>query len=838
MAPLQLHRFWAAWLAAVALGLPKTGWSLPITSEPLAYNPADLAWQALLSLDTQPHRLPYEETRAKVAKSIFIAPNFNESAITCKSGYRHDPKTNKCHKVNIELNQQNLLTMQALQAFVGSTGNRYGTVTAPPPNQPQSAYQQQLPNDNDHYGDSVEYDYDEEIEVDDVSEALSGIGGGTGPYHVPLTLSFGSDRFAGTTATLTDSEHTVDANGKGNDDPAPVPDNAVESSQPTRSSYFRDSTTVGPAAGATGHVRPAGGTPIPATTLDDVAFVVGLPESMVEAGSTIALLPNRLLTTRAVEPAPVAATTEMAPTAAADAATTQSSTEVPSTTTVTAPTTGATDTTDESTDMPVTTTDVPDAEVAATEPQPTDVAPLAAGSSDVLDNTILTTAVDETEPTQTASSPSTPVDTVAEIFAEERNDLKMVADLVALVESDPLTRELLQDALLPDTNDKATTTMSPDATDDTVQTTTPANDSDDVTDVPNTTAMPEPAAADNDRLIIVSEPLSAVEELTVAESSTTPATVTTALPLKSPPTSVSSAQPQPSETIVFIVTPEPPPPPASTEPDAMANRVQSATESATILQQRETILQHEQNEDARDRIDQHNRFVYAHLEPPVNNAEMTSAVPTAVESTASTGVVSTTTTTTTTEAAPTTTPSESFPSTSLPMRRTLIEQLRLINRLTEDARRRINAEQQPHDQHRPSIFVNRRTGGASTGFRFPTAADGRSAPAVTDAATAASSLFNWLPANWRIASTRDGGQPANGADRATSANRKALNFWHGMPLIRDPALDGATDRATRANSKSPTERLFRQDADALIEQPAGDEVFRVLTTKNTRYHNR
>lgn len=140
-------------LLLYAIGLAST---LPITSTPLEDNPDHLAnWDAHLTFADNRNYGGYEyeyEVR-KIPKSIFITPHLNES--TCKPGYRL-AKDGKCRPINnINLDPDDILKTQ-LVGFLGQTTN----------NKPSVDY-------------SDDYEYDESPQETQ------------GPYHVPLSVSFG-----------------------------------------------------------------------------------------------------------------------------------------------------------------------------------------------------------------------------------------------------------------------------------------------------------------------------------------------------------------------------------------------------------------------------------------------------------------------------------------------------------------------------------------------------------------------------------------------------------------------------------------------------------------------
>lgn len=231
---------------------------------------------------------------------------------------------------------------------------------------------------------------------------------------------------------------------------------------------------------------------------------------------------------------------------------------------------------------------------------------------------------------------------------------------------------------------------------------------------------------------------------------------------------------------------------------------ESGIESEATKRQRQTVLNHEMNEDERVSIDQHNRFVYAHLassptEPP--------------PATSTTTVAS---------------------RTNPPTRQSLRERLNRFHRLSEENRKRLKAAH--NIQPSSEIFANRRPGSATSSVRFPDPPSPASShQRISDRSKP---LFSWLPPGWTFDQT--GGRPSIKA-------KPGLSFWNDMPLIRDPALAGvgSTDRAARANSRSPTEHLFQQEQEGEEDledhgRSAGKPEWHkmVLATGNARHHNR
>lgn len=233
---------------------------------------------------------------------------------------------------------------------------------------------------------------------------------------------------------------------------------------------------------------------------------------------------------------------------------------------------------------------------------------------------------------------------------------------------------------------------------------------------------------------------------------------------------------------------------------------ESGIESEATKRQRQTVLNHELNEDERVSIDQLNRFVYTHL-----TTSPTDSPPAPIS---------------TTTIAPRTNP---------PTRESLRERLNRFHRLSEENRKRLKAT------HRISLssemFANRRPGS-------PPSAAVRFTESATPTGTRSKPLFTWLPPGWSFDQT--GGRPSIKA-------KPGLSFWNEMPLIRDPALSGgveSTDRAARANSRSPTEHLFRQEQergevsdqeehDVMAGQSSPEMHKMVVATRNNaRYQNR
>lgn len=141
-------------LLLYAIGLAST---LPITSTPLEDNPDHLAnYDAHLTFADNRNYGGYEyeyEVR-KIPKSIFITPHLNES--TCRPGYRLE-NDGKCRPVNnINLDPDDILKTQLI-AFLSQTTNVKPSVDF-----------------------SDDYEYDESPQDTQ-----------NGPYHVPLSVSFG-----------------------------------------------------------------------------------------------------------------------------------------------------------------------------------------------------------------------------------------------------------------------------------------------------------------------------------------------------------------------------------------------------------------------------------------------------------------------------------------------------------------------------------------------------------------------------------------------------------------------------------------------------------------------
>lgn len=819
------HRIAIIFLLATLLGqLPQNSQQLPITSEPLANNPEHLTWDAYPAHNVPPYR-PYsvgETVGVKVPKSIFITPNFNESK--CSEGYRYDALTHKCHKVQIQVNQQELVIQQALQLFQLQQEQE----------QLQQLQQQQ------QQTDGVEYDYDDEYN--------SGGDRDDEPYHVPLTLSFSiSEPFTGTTAALSSSS-TSSATST-----TPFRNNGADSDADNKSAASTSTTsheqnqhytqTFGPATDTEGSTnlqstsQTAAATRAPATTLADVVDVVGFPTSLDDdAIATLAIsvpLPQRQMTTRSA----VSATTEMMPSASISSDSGIS--HVPDETTMpitTKPTTPLATTTE--VDIP--TTIVTSTIGTETDDVKTTVIPSA---SDVLENTIPTTANDH----------DAMMDIFADADATNENDSEIIegASKEEVSETGPehLNDNLLkEDDLIADniaTLPTITTIADHDEADDIATTTmtmenNASQDKDaaatDVIDLPNMSTV---SSSDSEAMQMLNDTLLTTEPATIVTPSLDGA--------------VATATTDVVQNNVFVVTPE------HTETTPM-----SPTTTIT------TVATTKNDEEVTQPLT---------TTTPMNiKSTATSEMPTTstliADQTTATEVDFTEPLTASTSAA---IPPTKIP--AIPPRNNLIEQLRLINLFSRDQHRVRFPGTASHYQHeRPSIFVNRRTNGASTDFRFPspTTSHVHSQHGQSKIAERAP-LFSWLPPNWRTASA--GTLAVNASHHLTgsgnnSSGRKALNFWNGMPLIRDPALfsGGAataaattgsvvasTDRSMRANSKSPTEHLFRQqhqqqqwhrDAivpDAVVQPTEGvssdddgdnEDVFRVLTTKNTRYHNR
>lgn len=637
-------------LALIATTQQHDTHSLPITSKPLASNPDHLPYDTQFAIKS----FPMEDVRPKIAKSIFIAPSFSMSSPpTCQPGYTL--KHEKCHRDNIQVDAQAMLLQQALGAF------------------------ESFPHDDGDNG-PTEYDY-----VDDSSSS------DTGPYHVPLTLSFGSD-------STSNSPSLADAL-QGSPFRQPSIDQTNFHSRRTTDNLPTPEPDVQP--------TPAAIAPHTDTDVDSNAHMV--------APIGFQSLVNN--------PAPETATRPMDFTAEATEATTTT-----------------------------TTTEMSMPSIATT-------------TEDIQFNTIPTTTNDEQERGDNETIEKQNRLALAQ-FEEQQTKRELVpsaGSAAAITDADELNKELKEESLIRDETTLETTTQ----TEDMITSTTISPDADDgittsTTDVPTT-------LADHSK--------------TTPEGSTPPTTST--------------------ESRVHIVTPET----STAALDLIAAtellNKETGIESEVTKRQRETVLKHERNEDAREHDDQGNRFVYTHL----------GTTPT-MPSTASSASTSRAT------------------HSALSLR----ERLNLFHRHTEENRKRVKFPDSNNPQSEP--FAPKRTSGGSS-IKFPS-----SSKSSQRAAPRTRPLFAWLPPDWKFEQTA-GGRPNIKA-------RPAQNFWNGMPLIRDPALAGgaeSTDRAARANSRSPTEQLFRQEEagreqveeeeDDVAGAPPTDDVYKVVVpAKNFRYHNR
>lgn len=844
----MVHSIVVFFLASMLCHMPQKIHQLPITSEPLANNPEHLTWDAYPAINVPPYR-PYSmgetETRVKVPKSIFITPNFNESK--CSEGYRYDALTHKCHKVQIQVNQQELVIQQALQLF-------------------QLQQEQQL-QQQQQQTEGVEYDYDDEYNTDDA------------PYHIPLTLSFSiSEPFSGTTAALTTSSSSSSAsttpfrdNGVASD---AEPNSAATSTSPAAATtqghaqYYphRYGTTV-VASGSSGHVQATGqktvATRAPATTLADGVDMVGFPTTLDDDALTTfaisATLPQRQMTTRSA----VSATTEMMPTDTTKSSSSDTintlATEGSTTPIITSPTTTSTTTTAAPANEVETTTTLITTTVLTSDTSDVKITTAIPFATDVLENTIPTTTNDH--------------ESTVDIFAD-RNAAKHTDDDSVIVESSSKEaietteegilndRLLKQDELIADKiATQPTTTVTDQDDEDNIATTTTTTATKvalsnvaEATDAPVLPTLSADSSGGSEEMQLLNDTL----------PTTIPATIVT------PSAEITTSQTNVGQSNVFVVTPER----AETTPMVPPTTTLADTTTATATTDVTSINTEE-------------------ITAPLTTTPMQN-LPTTTKSAIMTEMP--TTSTQTTDESTVTYEADSTPVTATtiaavsptklpahaPQRNNssnLIEQLRLINLFSRDQHRvRFPGTGARYQHERPSIFVNRRTNGASTDFRFPSPTSAHHGHGkIVDRAP----FFSWLPPNWRSASV--GGTNASHHGPTNTSSRKALNFWNGMPLIRDPALfsvggggvgvgvgsvPASTDRSMRANSKSPTEHLFRQETqqlhhqwhhrdaaavavDAVVEptEVAGgsdgdginqnnEDVFRVLTTKNAHYHNR
>lgn len=217
-------------------------------------------------------------------------------------------------------------------------------------------------------------------------------------------------------------------------------------------------------------------------------------------------------------------------------------------------------------------------------------------------------------------------------------------------------------------------------------------------------------------------------------------------------------------------------------------------ESMLNKKMRESVMKHELNEDAIETIDTNNRFVYTHLDSPHLD----------------------------------TSSNEPEPPTSTTMQpitqRSLFDQLRFINKFTEDSRN--NNRIRFPEPSTVNIFSNFKGGT----IKFPGPVQQRTSeplfnrlipdniPKKPPEPAAERPLFSWLPAGTSF-------------DFSRNSNPAFTRFWNKMPLIRDPSMaSNDTPEQPRSNSKSPTDNLYK-------DAPAS-EVYKVISSKNYKHDNR
>lgn len=206
---------------------------------------------------------------------------------------------------------------------------------------------------------------------------------------------------------------------------------------------------------------------------------------------------------------------------------------------------------------------------------------------------------------------------------------------------------------------------------------------------------------------------------------------------------------------------------------------------------RESVMKHELNEDAIETIDTNNRFVYTHLDSSSNEPEPSSTTSTTMQP---------------------------------PTQRSLLDQLRFINRFTDESRKNNRIRfPEPATQN---IFSNFKGGT----IKFPGPVQQRTSeplfnrlipdiiPKKPPEPTAERPLFSWLPAGTTF-------------DFSRNSNPAFMRFWNKMPLIRDPSMTpNDSPEQSRSNSKSPTDNLYK-------DAPAS-EVYKVIASKNYKHDNR
>lgn len=239
-------------------------------------------------------------------------------------------------------------------------------------------------------------------------------------------------------------------------------------------------------------------------------------------------------------------------------------------------------------------------------------------------------------------------------------------------------------------------------------------------------------------------------------------------------------------------------------PTADSSELLNLDQSEQAVRLHDQVVKHELNEDEIVTTDQHNRFVYNHLEHP----------PTETTTTATT---STTTTSTSTEEPP-------------PSSKPFLD-LKLIQQFTDENRKIQQRLRFPTDDHLFSATNRGSNGGGLIRFPerrlFTTLAakedDDDATRADAHPPSSSSGLFSWLPSGWSFI---DRGGPTTTAAAASSP----IRFWkHSNREQPSSSIFDSTDRA-RENSKSPSESMYR-------DLPTASDIYKVLVAKNSKHNN-
>lgn len=792
-------------------------YGLPITSTPLENNPDHLAWDA----PPDARYLTDHEQVRKIPKSIFITPNLNDSNKTCQPGYKLD-KDGKCYKTN----HFNYDPLEILKAQIESLVN---------------ANNKDKPSTGNDY---EEYDYDA-YDATDSNE----------PYHVPLSLSFAADEQisgggGGNGKKPNDDlqnlpfrgEETVGNNvNSGSTAAAAAINNKPQQQQ--QQFFLGDSSSNSNADAVdktwTTETRTDGST---TTSKSQGTKNSPATESIIQNGSNIGSLHGKGTYQFFALSAINDAKTETGGTnidSSKPIATTTTTTESPFD--VMTMTNGIVASHNKHSEKLMEMFKPYDEKIAADE---------SAVTTTLLQNDVSTEIIDADD------NDATTLDNINNNSNDDEKKFQIELQGESLFEDDSSNSSNINSSTIiienDGNNDIQTTIINDDATTEYIEQQQQQKQSIALHDI---SAIAAAAAFHNKNDAI---------KLT-ATTTTTTSKPKNKMHLEIPTTTTKKNEQ------VQIVTPEQNNDSATTNPPLSTsfltihdNALSSSTITNTMTTNsnhntnkgggvllniendsdinnklRESIIKHELNEDAIETIDQHNRFIYNHLETSSQK------IPTAI-------VPATTTTTTTTVIPPTPQPTSSL--------RNLLEQLRLISKYTESNQKhhndrnkvkfpesnqssptppqssqyQINMHQQqqqqytrgggnsnPSDHQRVVKFpgpVSQRNPVSNRNDLIPVQQMSKKPP---DPQPPEKPTYSWPPRGWTFDRS-----PAAGASNARPV---LMRFWNKMPLIRDPSFSDVSER-TRENSKSPTDSLFE-------EVPVSD-VYKVLSSKNYRHNNR